>query len=530
MLKKLTRSNFIELGLIVLCFILSIIVRWENLSNEVTAKRHFISGHSLLTTSIWHEEGFKKHGFNPVYTWEGKANAKSPALGGIIDEKGDSYYVSYPPFSFYLLYGFSLPFGGPSSFTLHLLSILIHLVCALGLYFIIKAFTGNWREFNLVATLCGVIYLLYHGPMWVHGNLYFADQVEQVFFIYLLFQALLFFKGQRFKFDLFIFGINVFLACYTEWLGVFTSFFIGVGFLILFFIQKKNYHLFVFMICAVVSSAAVGLTVYQYSQIKGWEAYQEAALNKYAERSGHGNEVGSAKEFNIHSEQGFDLLKKGWTQFLDTKETFYFSLIVLLLSILLITLFKKQKLVLNFKPALVLVAFAFLPIFLHYLVFFNFNAVHSFSGLKTASAIILFFGLCCSLALQNLQGKINVWWFLVPITVFIGIKIQHSIYYYNKMQLNDNYKSISELEKIKNNSPSSTMVFTNLESNPVYSYYAHHSLIPMDSLDLKSIIIYCRSFHTTHADYYRFEESKITYLLRYKYDRELVLVDSLQFD
>ena len=64
----------------------------------------WITAHTLLTCQIWEENGGPSaYNFNPVYTYPGEGNGHRDVLGGVAAKNGDVYYVSYPPFTFYLI-------------------------------------------------------------------------------------------------------------------------------------------------------------------------------------------------------------------------------------------------------------------------------------------------------------------------------------------------------------------------------------------------------------------------------------------
>lgn len=526
---RFSKARIIEWSVILVCFVLSIFARWDNLTNPITQKKHFISAHSLITVQIWEEEGFFKHGGNPVYTYDGKGNHKSKGLGGVLDKNGDAYYVSYPPMSFYTLYLFSQICGGSSPASLHLLAVIIHLLCAFGLYLLVKQLAQNGERVNVFSLIPAVAYLLWVGPMWVHGNLYFADQLEQVFFIFTALISLKLYQEKRFKYDLFLFGLLVFLCCYTEWLGVFGAFVTGVFFLVKYFLSRKKIFLYIFFIAGLCSSFSTGLTILQYSQIDGFEAYKEAALNKYKERSGLNNDIQSAQKVNIKSEEGFDALEYGWSHFVMTKESIKVLLIIsLIYFILKLFVFKDRKFHKSQGMGFLIFIFG-IPILMHYLIFFNFNALHPFSGLKTSGLIILCFALVPQYFSDSLSKKINPLYLAIPLLGYAVIKANHGINYYGRKHSKDNVRLSLEIQKIRKTSSKDYIVFTNLPYSPSYNYNAHHNLIPLDSLDYTIMKNYAKHLETPKIDYYHFDSTRLEYLLRFHYDTRVVQVDSVSF-
>jgi hypothetical protein len=526
---RFTKARIIEWSAILVCFVLSLFARWDNLTNPITEKKHFISAHSLITVQIWEEEGFFKHGGNPVYTYAGKGNHKSKGLGGVLDKNGDAYYVSYPPLSFYTLYAFSQVCGGSSPGSLHLLAVIIHLLCAVGLYLLVKQLAQNDEQVNVFSLIPPIAYLLWVGPMWVHGNLYFSDQLEQVFFIFTALISLKLYQGKRFKYDLILFGILIFLSCYTEWLGVFGAFVTGVIFLINYYRKREKYFLHLFLIAGLCSSFSVGLTIFQYSHIDGFESYKEAALNKYKERSGLHDDIQSAKKINLKTTEGFEALEYGWSHFVMTKESFNILLVVLFICLVLkFFLFKDRKSHSSNGPGFLLLIFG-IPILMHYTVFFNFNALHPFSGLKTSSLIILGLAVLPQYFSVLLSKRINPLYLAIPILAYVLIKANHGINYYAKKHSRDNVQLSLEVQKIRRTSSKDNVVFTNLPYSPSYNYNAHHNLIPLDSLDYTIMKNYTKHLETPKIDYYHFDNNRLEYLLRFQYDSRVVQVDSVSF-
>lgn len=212
-----------------------------------------------------------------------------------------------------------------------------------------------------------------------------------------------------------------------------------------------------------------------------------------------------------------------------TKESFNILLIFIIICLILKFLLFKDKL---FKASnglgFLLLIFG-IPILMHYLVFFNFNALHPFSGLKTASLIILALAIIPQYLSSSISQRLNPLYLAIPLLAYTLIKANHGVQFYAKKHLNDPVKEVLELKNIPKYSTKDHIVFSNLEYSPAYTYNAHHNLIPLDSLDYTLMKNYSKHLGTNKIDYYHFKDQTLQYLLRFHYDARVILKDSVSF-
>ncbi|MBK9190197.1 MAG: hypothetical protein IPM77_01175 [Crocinitomicaceae bacterium] len=102
---KQNKYHLIGISAIVVLFFISVSIRQENFSVPLSRHHEWITAHTLITCEIWEKNGGPSaYHFSPVYTYPGEGNIRRKMLGGVVDDKGEVYYVSYPPFSFLFAY------------------------------------------------------------------------------------------------------------------------------------------------------------------------------------------------------------------------------------------------------------------------------------------------------------------------------------------------------------------------------------------------------------------------------------------
>ena len=385
------KLNGLGLTFLLLIFILSVYVRQENLKAPLQSEE-WITAHTLITAEIWDENGGPSaFGFNPIYNYPGHGNAYRSALGGIVAENGEVYYVSYPPFTFLFYYYVSHVVGGPSVQSIRIISLLIHFLTSLLIFFLVQKIRSkkNQNAFNYGGIIAAGLYLFAKGNLRFHGNLYFADTLVQPLFIGCILLSLHYYKGEfkRENRTLIALFIVFFFTTYTEWIGLLTAFITGLFFLIKAIAHRNKHLLKPFFTIGIASSLALAITIAQYSSIDGWESLKTTTSTKYAERSGYDDQTNSAKEFNIHNSDTFSFLLKNFNaNYEHTLNYFGFTTVLFLLFLLLRKFIKKpiEAIQQTNKPSFFVLTILILPLLLHYLLLFNFNAMqkHYSNALK----------------------------------------------------------------------------------------------------------------------------------------------------
>jgi hypothetical protein len=538
------KHSFFLIGLIsiLLIFRISVSVRSANLNSEVGRYHEWITAHTLLTCQIWDENGGPSaYNFNPVYTYPGDGNEHRDVLGGVTAKNGDVYYVSYPPFTFLFNYYVSELLGGQSVANIRNVSLLVHFVTALLIFVLVgmvRPLTAQ-NTFNFPGLIAATIYIFVEGNLWFHGNLFFVDMMVQPLFIGGMILTIKYLKND-FKRKWLILGslfFVFFLASYTEWLGLLSAFFTGLFFLIKAIISKNKTHLLPFFSIGLGASLALGLTMYQYSTINGWEQLKAVSQSKYDERSGHTASIDSAKENNLSNPESFETL----TEHLDDSHYSIADCLVLCLTMCIFVAvayrFTKepnheitQK---NYLPG-ILLGLLFTPIIAHYLLFYNFNVLHSFGSLKIVAVTVVLTAIVFDYVYRRAK-KMNQYLGLT-LLLFFGILIG--------LKMNDeaaNYTLEYPLEKldmdriesakiIKKYSSPATAVMTNIPLTPEQMYYAHHSISPISGHDTTVIHDVLRMRQNKTGDYYHHNGSKLITLTRYELrDNKLSILDTFVF-
>ncbi|MFZ9847637.1 MAG: ArnT family glycosyltransferase [Flavobacteriales bacterium] len=376
------------ISVLISLFLLSVIVRLDNLTQHMGKHHEFITGHVLTANTNFENDGLFALHFSPAYTFNNKADRLVPKYF-IHDDNNVQYYVSYPPFSFLAAYFWQIPFGGPSVAAIRLFSLCIHFCCALLVISLLNAlFKKKLSDGFYLPSLVGyIVYLFAPGNLWFHSNVYFADTLVQLFVLSAFYVLVKFSKGEySTKKSLILFFVIFFLGVYTEWLMFFLSIAFGVFMLLKARKDKSYWKPLLALSSGVVLSLA--LTFFQYSSIAGIDKLLEEETSKIEQRSGM---VKDAAEYN-RSYYEFDSflsidehysLNYGWVRLM----------FVLCLFFLFLLLLNRKKRADIFARNMLLgevLLLLVLGILMHHFIFFNFTSVHDFSTLKSSTLFSIF--------------------------------------------------------------------------------------------------------------------------------------------
>lgn len=250
---------------------------------------------SLRVLQIWQEEGASKYHFAPVMNYPGEANKyinnHANASGRTLDDEGNHYYTSHPPFAFILPYFcFQALSIEATVLSLQLFNLFIGILSCHLLFEIAMIVFARNRTFSLIST---VLYAFSPAVLWFQGNTYMSDILVHFFF---LLQVLMYLKLlQRFtNTRMALLFLVSFLMVYTSWLGVLsTTVMMGIQF----FRNRGNvrWSFAVFGVLAIC--AALLLTLVQYAQINGWDSILEHFTYRFQVRGSNSieNEGGLLK-------------------------------------------------------------------------------------------------------------------------------------------------------------------------------------------------------------------------------------------
>lgn len=407
--------------LLVLIFIISVAVRFPVINNHLSMHHGWVTAHTLLTLQTWNEGGILNFHAAPVYTLQNEGDKFVPALAGITDEKGDSYYVSYPPLGFYVPYFLmKLFFLQPTILSLIIFNLLLHFLSAFFIYKIVKHLLKNNSSSEFAPIIAFIIYLFTPATLWFQSNVYFVDMLEQLLWIVTFYITLKLLDEESRK-NIFLFAILLFSSCYTEWMGLFYAFMAFIYFGIK-SIRKKQIPV-IGLVCVGVVLLSIGLFVWQYSQISGFHSLIESLTNKYKTRSGFYGENTSEFGLSIGNPDSFSRLREHYF-------TNYFNLVFLLPIIILLVVFIRKKYQVENKHWLIVLVFLGEPVLLHHFIFFNFTSLHDFSVLKSAVPLSVFSGLLIASFENNFSKKIFIAISSLTLILYsiVGVKEFYSVY------------------------------------------------------------------------------------------------------
>lgn len=517
---------------VLILFVATLFIREENMKAELSADYEWLTAHVLVTTDIWYENGGPSaYGFNPVYTYSGAGSKKIGALGGVMDEKGDFFYTSYPPFVFIFAYYSTTLFGSPNVYNLRAISLIIHFFCAFLIYLIIRKLSNREEDHYPIAGVLGAfLYLFSAGTLWMHSLLYFSDMLVQLFLIWSIYLLVRFFKKDYKNETGFLigFGIIIFLGCYTEWLAVFFAFISGITLLTLYFLNKQKRFIKGFLVVGFSSALAIGITITQYSSISGFENYKKVSLLKYSERSGHEIAELTPNNFNMESEDAFKMLRSNIDRNFSMAENLVGIFFIILIPFVIWKKTRERMVQLKWKLTVPLILF--LSILMHYYLFYNFNALHNFSNLKTGFFMIFCIAILVLILEESLkwQMRLGLLGVILFFTISRGIRsVDQYLALTPPIPTNDDRVRSARLVNEHHNPEK--YVFISVFSTPAYMYEAHH--IPFPAQDTTQMRVFMNNNNISEAQYYQHEGSHLEYMLEIKnLGDKLIVLDRIDFD
>lgn len=475
---KKNRFKLIIHGItLIVIFLFSVQLRSFNLNKPIGRHHEWITAHTLMTLQIWERGGGPEHfHFSPVYTYEEQGNKKIGILGGVEDGKGNFYYVSYPSFGFLVpYYSIKLVGAGFSVLSIQVFGLVLHFIIAI-VFFILIHLVLNKRigaEFCFSAWIGYLLYTFSGGNLWFHSNVYFVDVLMQLFFVLLLLFFFIIYKKKASinNYFLFTFFLLVYFAILTEWLAVFLCFCFFLFSIYSWLYSKNRYYFKIALVIALATSCSLATTFYQYSSINTSSAFIEASLQKYKLRSGHEGTEGSEYGFSLTNPESYSYLKEHYKRN-------YLPIIKLLIGMLVLYIgfsFYRKK-VFYTSQQMFIVLISFFSLLLHHLIFFNFNAVHDFSTLKTALFIFLII-VFISAEIENFlndfgKSKVIIYNVLVFVSVFFLLQESFIRYKRDNNLESINYYNFNIGHQIQLQALADEVVYVNGIISPECMYYA----------------------------------------------------------
>jgi len=272
-------------------FLLSVAVRLPQLNRPLAGHHEFCTAVSLRVMQIWHDNGIEKYKYNPVMTFGGPAdkfiNNHANQSGKMIDDAGNFYYVSHPPFAYYFPFAvFKMLRIRPDVLPLQIFNLCLHFISGLFVYFMVCLLSFNraralpYRS----AVVAFALYVFMPVTMWFQGNVYMSDMAVHTLFVIGVYVALKMIIRQKFSSIKYIFFYTLVLGLmiYTSWLGLFFAF----GVLVYSLLHVRAIVGFKTLIWStvIVTILVMQIIIYQYAQINGPMAFLEEMIGRYLTR------------------------------------------------------------------------------------------------------------------------------------------------------------------------------------------------------------------------------------------------------
>lgn len=472
------------LALLIGIFLLSVLVRMPNLNRPLSKHHEFVTAVSLRVLDIWDQEGAWKYHFNPVMNYalptDKYINNWASTTGEMIDEEGNYYYVSHPPFAYILPYSiFKLLHIKPSVLAIEIFHLLVNFVCALFVYLII-CLLGQQKPFARTywSGIVGyAVYLFSAGVLWFQCNTYMSDMLVHLFFVLSVYTMLKLLMRKKFfspKY-LILYAIFLFLMIYTSWLGIFFAFSVFVYSLIK--LRKEKVFLPLILLTILVSISAIALFSYQYSTINGFDAYWNQLVNRLGERGSLHQEIGILAQLKALVYLLYSMLK-GYV-------SSYFPLYILLIGFIYLSITRVKLKIVFTKNGYRFLWLSTLPILLLHLFLLNYSG-HDFVSLYGSLFLsvliaILYDKLKKAKSLSNLQLNAGI-----SLVIILSLASYFFINRPGKFSFKGDYyaQSMEIGEQIGQNSADDEVVFAigDFSLDPQLIYYTKRNIQKVKSV------------------------------------------------
>jgi hypothetical protein len=283
------------LPVLLFAFLLSVVVRVPELGRPLSKHHEFCTAVSLRILQVWYDNGISKYDYQPAMTYGNPAdkfiNNDANASGRMVDEQGNYYYVSHPPFAYYFpFFIFKILHIRPDVLPLQILNLLFHFLTAIFVYFTVCLLSFNRARsyLHFPSFVAYAIYLFLPATLWFQGNVYMSDMAVHLPFVIGVYTVLKMILRQKFYIPkyIFLYAATLFIMIYTSWLGVFFAF--GVVTYSLVHVRDIRGFRVLIWTTVIISFITLNLITYQYAIIAGQEAYLHEIINRYLMRGSVG--------------------------------------------------------------------------------------------------------------------------------------------------------------------------------------------------------------------------------------------------
>ena len=242
---------------------------------EIASTHDWLTSHTALVTRVWQMTGLKANHYSLVTNWPNPSDRQvAHGSASLLDEKGNTYFLSFPPLAFYLSYlFFQLTGEGASILPLRLLTMLTSSVGAWALARSIRSAWGGGGESRLPELIAAGVFLLSPVSLHYFGAAYFSLILSIPMWMWLVAAAI------QPRPRVWLVGLASFTICYTDWLGYLAALPIALVWL-----RRREWRL-VAALC-VSAGLALSITLATYASIAGWLPMIQSAHTKYLMRAG----------------------------------------------------------------------------------------------------------------------------------------------------------------------------------------------------------------------------------------------------
>lgn len=445
--------------------LLAIAIRIPNLDRPLSKHHEFCTAVSLIVMQAWYDGGIRHYDFAPSTNFPGDHNRGIRNLvAESVEKNGQYYYISHPPFAYYLPFAvFKLTDTRPNVLGLQVLNMVAHLVSAVFIFLLAGRLFPRAR---FVALASCAIYLFNPATLWFQSNVYMADMFVQPFFIMTMYFLVRLVQEEATKYRswfLLAFGLSLFGAVYTEWLGLMLT---GVLFVFA-IVRRTTIRGPLLLVISLAGAIPIALTAVTYSGVAGEQAMVEYFFGRFQERGLGGNVLASL-----------------WV----LAKNYVFGHLPLLLFLVIGFWFVLRQRVSSDlgRNAEQMILLTVIPVLLHHVVFLQYSG-HDFAALKSAVPLALLGGWLVNAITsipRQTQGDSKVARLAAPIVAVCILSVAQ-YYYINRpgdvSWKGDRYAQEMEIGlEIKKRSEQDEITFTkDIVLTPQIIYYAQRNIMPV---------------------------------------------------
>ena len=277
--------------------VLALVMRMPRIT-EIVSTHDWLTSHTALVTRIWQMTGPPANHYSLVTNWPNPPDLKvQHGTASVLDDRGNTYFLSFPPFAFYLSYIFFQLIGqGASIFPLRLLMMAFSSLGAWAFARAIQTAWGAGDDSRAPSLIAAAVFLLSPASLLYFGAAYFSLILSIPLWMGLLAEAM------RAAPRPWLIALASFTICYTDWLG-----FLAAIPLTVIWLRRREWGLTAALVAP--SALALAVTLATYSSIAGWPALLESIQTKYLLRAGLAND---SSTFSIQDSLTYSLIFRNY--------------------------------------------------------------------------------------------------------------------------------------------------------------------------------------------------------------------------